>query len=385
MKKWMILMLAGFVALSASACAKTKQAKTALQEQSAAVTESAVSDGAKETLGEDLGPEVGNKTGAKIEITDVRGKVIEFDRIPQRAVTTAKPFPYIFYSVLGANDYLVGGNPSTGKIYKESMMKYMFPQWEKVDTSWCDKDGVVNMEELLKLKPDVVFCWASSGEEIKKMESAGLKVVALNTASVDNVRETIRIIAAIYGKEDKGDALISYYEQQIAEVTNQLAGIAPKDYPTAIYFYDDMIVSVSRYDHWMVTSCARNPAAGLKGKTAGVDMEQMMLWNPDIIYIGNFTGLQPSDLLENKQEGRDWSILKAVQNKQVYKVPIGTYRWDPAGVETPLMIKWAAKIQYPERFKDMDMRKEVSDFYRQVYHFTLTDQMLSEILDDVQN
>lgn len=384
MKKWMILMFAGFIALSAAGCAKN-QAETAVQEQSGSLTAASVSDSSKEDLGEDIDPEGGNESEKKLVITDVRGKVIEFDQIPQRAVTTAKPFPYIFYSVLGPNDYLVGGNPSTAKIYKESMMKYMFPQWENVDTSWCDKDGVVNMEELLKLKPDVVFCWASSGEEIKKMEAAGLKVVALNTASVDNVKETIRIVSAIYAKEEKGDALISYYEQQIGEVTGKLADIAPEAYPTAIYLYDDMIVSVSRYDHWMVTSCARNPAAGLQGKTAGVDMEQMMLWNPDIIYIGNFTGLQPSDLLENKQEGRDWSMLKAVQNKQVYKVPIGTYRWDPAGVETPLMIKWAAKLQYPERFKDMDMKKEVSDFYLQVYHFTLTDQMLSEILDDVQN
>lgn len=358
MKKFMIVILAVLAVFSLMACAPKGQAEAVLPKEERQDMEK------------------------KIAITDVRGKMVEFDRLPKRAVTTAKPFPYIFYSVLGPNDYLVGGNPSTAKIYKESMMKYMFPQWEKVDTSWCDKDGVVNIEELLKLKPDVVFCWASAEAEIKKMEAAGLKVVALNTASVENVKATIRTISAIYGKEDKGEALIRFYEEQIAQVTNKLADVAPEDYPTAIYFYDDMDVSVSRYDHWMVTSSSRNPAAGLPGKTAKVNMEQLMLWNPDIIYIGNFTSLKPSDLLENKKEGRDYSMLKAVRNKRVYKVPIGTYRWDPAGVETPLMIKWAAKLQYPERFKDMDMRREVRNFYQEVYDFTLTDQMLSEILGD---
>lgn len=92
----------------------------------------------------------------------------------------------------------------------------------------------------------------------------------------------------------------------------------------------------------------------------------------------------PSDLLENKQEGRDWSVVSAVANKQVYKIPIGAYRWDPAGVETPLMVKWAAKIQYPEIFADMDMEQEVKDFFEIVYQYELTDEQVSEILDNRQ-
>ena len=49
------------------------------------------------------------------------------------------------------------------------------------------------------------------------------------------------------------------------------------------------------------------------------------------------------------------------------------------------MIKWAASHQYPELFADMDMKAEVSEFYQEVYNFTLTDEMLAEILDDTQN
>ncbi len=33
-------------------------------------------------------------------------------------------------------------------------------------------------------------------------------------------------------------------------------------------------------------------------------------WNPEFIYIGNFTGLQPADILENKIEGQDWTRLQ---------------------------------------------------------------------------
>ena len=54
-------------------------------------------------------------------------------------------------------------------------------------------------------------------------------------------------------------------------------------------------------------------------------------------------------------------------------------------VETPLMIKWLAKIQHPELFADMDMREEVTEFYKDVYNFDMTDEILDEILEDVQD
>ena len=128
-----------------------------------------------------------------------------------------------------------------------------------------------------------------------------------------------------------------------------------------------------------------NPAQDLSGEALNVNMEQIYQWNPDIIYIGNFTSMQPSDIVENKLEGQDWSVLDAVAKGQVYKIPIGGYRWDPPGVETPLMVKWLAKIQHPQLFEDLDMRKEVSDFYKEVYGFELTEAMLDEILNDTQD
>lgn len=134
-------------------------------------------------------------------------------------------------------------------------------------------------------------------------------------------------------------------------MTSRLDGVAEEDKPSVIEFYSDMNVSVSKYDHWMIPSGAHNPASGLTGQMTEVDMEQILLWNPEIICIGNHSDLMPSDLLENKQEGRDWSVVSAVANKQVYKIPIGAYRWDPAGVETPLMVKWAGENPVPGDFR----------------------------------
>jgi iron complex transport system substrate-binding protein len=317
-------------------------------------------------------------------VTDVRGKKITFTSVPQRIATTGKPFPSIYFALEGNTTHIVGCHPSSITAYRKSILRYMYPALAQAETGWCSKNSTVNTEELMKLQPDVVFCYSTADKEIRKMEEAGLKVVALRSAEMESIKENLRIMGRVCRKEERAEDLIRYIEEKTAETTSKLQGISEKDKPCIVEFYGDMNVSVKQYDHWMIPSGARNPAASLTGKLADVEMEQILLWNPDIIYIGNHTDLMPSDLLENKQKGRDWSIVSAVKNHRVYKIPIGVYRWDPAGVETPLMIKWAAKIQYPEIFADLDMKKEVREFFKYVYKFELTDEMLGEILDNRQ-
>ena len=313
-------------------------------------------------------------------VTDVRGRTIKFEKAPERIATVDKPFPSIIYAIDGRTDKIVGSNPSSIKALEESVLKNMYPELANANTKWVSKDSVVNVEELLKLKPDVVFIYSNGKKEIEKMEAAGLKVVALKRAEFDSIKENIKIISEVLKKKERGDLLVEYMDKGINEVASKLAEIKDEDKPKVVEFYSDMKIAVNQYNHWMNPSGAYNPAHKLEGKLAEVDMEQMLLWNPDIIYLGNQSDLMPEDFIENKQEGRDWSIINAVANKQVYKIPIGVYRWDPPGVETPLMVKWAAKIQYPQLFSDMDMEVELKKYFEYVYDYTLSDDEVATIL-----
>lgn len=322
----------------------------------------------------------------KITIVDQLGKTIELDGVPERVATTIMPFPYIFYAVVGNNDNLVGCNPSSIVAYNDSALKYMYPELANADTSFVDTSFVVNVEELIKLKPDVVFQWNYMDDEIKKMEDAGIKVIALQYGSIEDLETWINIIATMMGKPERAQELITYFHDSVKEVDDKLAGLSKDDFSNVLLLSDDMKVTGTGFStYWLEHSGAISPSSDLSGEALNVNMEQIYEWNPDIIYIGNFTSLQPSDLLENKLEGEDWSVVSAVQKGQVYKIPIGGYRWDPPGVETPLMIKWLAKTQHPDLFEDMDMNEEVKEFYKDVYNFDLTQEMLDDILGDTQN
>mgnify|MGYP002679645554 FL=1 len=344
----------------------TQEETTSVQEETTTTEESASED--------------------KIVIEDQLGKTIELDGIPQRVATTIMPFPYIFYAVVGNNDNLVGCNPSSMIAYENSALKYMYPELKNADTSFVDTSFVVNVEELLKLNPDVVFQWNYMDDEIAKMEEAGIKVVALQYGTLDDLETWIRIIGKMFQKEDRAEELITYFNENVDEVTEKISTLSEDDYSNILILSDNLKVTGTGFaNYWVEKSGAINPAKDLSGEALNVNMEQIYEWNPSIIYIGNFTELQPSDLIDNKLEGQDWSVVDAVQNKQVYKIPIGGYRWDPPGIETPLMVKWLAKIQHPELFEDMDMYEEVSKFYKDVYNFELTDEMLDEILGDTQD
>ena len=326
---------------------------------------------------------VNEESTGPITITDQRGVTVEFDAVPTRIAATIMPFPSIFCAVAGSAEKLVGINPSAMMAYEDSTLKHVFPELASAQTSWVDTSFTVNIEELLLLEPDVVFQWTSQPEEIAKMEEVGLKVVALEYGDLEDLQTWIHIIGTLLGVEERAENLLKVFDENIEESDAILAQIPEEEYINTISLTGDMkVAGVGFQAYWFEHSGAINPARELSGDATTVDMEQIYEWNPEVIYIGNFTEIMPEDLFENTLDGQDWSSVAAVQNGQVYKIPIAGYRWDPPGVETPLMVKWMAKTHHSEYFADMDMREEITDFYKAIYEFDITDAMLDDILDD---
>ena len=105
-------------------------------------------------------------------------------------------------------------------------------------------------------------------------------------------------------------------------------------------------------------------------------MEQVYAWDPDVIIITNFTQTQPEDLYENAIGDDDWSSVSAVVNKQVYKMPLGTYRTYTPGVDTPMTLEWMASLLYPELFPEFDLAADVKAYYNDLYGVELTDEQV---------
>ena len=160
--------------------------------------------------------------------------------------------------------------------YEKSALKFLYPAMAQTGTEWCGSDFSVNIEELLKLKPDVVFQWTSQPESIEAMEAAGLKVVALQYGGIEDLKTWLAMLGDLFQKQDRAEFLIDYFDGQIAEVDEVLADLPEDKRPVCLHLSGDLEVytpeSFSQY--WIEHAGAKNPVDG-SGTSVEVDMEDV--------------------------------------------------------------------------------------------------------------
>ncbi|MCL6447068.1 MAG: ABC transporter substrate-binding protein [Armatimonadetes bacterium] len=318
-------------------------------------------------------------------IVDQLGRTVEIPARVDRIVVLPMPLPSIIYALDGGGEKVVGMHPTARAAVEKSLLGTLALELKDIPTSFVKQEFTVNLEELLKLQPDVVFQWDHQKEEIEKIEKAGIPVIAIRYGTQEDLEGWLEIIGDVLGKQERAAQIIAYHHRTIEYIKAKTAGISPEKRPRVLYLYNEQLRTAGKgtYNHfWIETTGARNVAESISG-WGNANMEQILAWNPEIIYISNFCELQPEDLYGNKLKGQDWSQISAVKNKRVYKIPLAGYRWDPPSVESPLMLKWLAKLHHPDLFVEYSVAKELKDFYASFYGYDLSLEKAFQIVHPV--
>lgn len=331
----------------------------------------------------------GNLTAEGKTVTDLTGKKVEIaDNIEKIAIVPI-PWASLVYAVDGGGEKIVGMHPSAMGAYKISILKEMAPELEKVNSTFVDNNFNMNYEELALLKPELVVIWDYQGEVKEKLDKIKIPSVAIKYGTLEDVQGGIKLLGDILNKEEKAVELIAYHKDTnsyLASKSKELEGLNKKK---ILYLRDGQLTAAtgnSVNDIMINMAGGENVTKDIQtGNWAKVTMEQIMVWNPDIVILSNFDKVQPDDIYNNKISGQNWSNIEAVKNKRVYKAPIGIYRWDAPCAETPLMIKWIAKTAAPEVFKEYDIRKDIKDFYSKFFNYELSQEQLDIILNTKVN
>ncbi len=368
-----VMLMSGF-----AGCASSESQSDNTAETTAAAGEvEAVSDAATKTTGETR--VITDHTGAEVTLP------AEIDRV---VIASLMPLPSVYCLFRGSADDLVGMHPSSMAAAENSYLINVFPELGDVDTSFV-VNGEMNIEQLLALDPDVVFYSATNTEEREKYDAAGIPAVGFSTAVagfdvVETYAKWIELLGDIYGDSEKADTIIEAGRETAAEIKAVTDTIPAEDKPDVLilYHYSDGVIKTSGtgfYGHyWIESAGGRNVAEELKS-TPEINMEQIYEWDPDIIFITNFSPYLPEDFYNNTIEGHDWSAVSAVKNGQVHKFPLGMYRWFPPSSDAPLSLMWLAKKIQPELFADIDMDAEIKSYFEKYYNVTLTDDDIQEI------
>ena len=312
-------------------------------------------------------------------------------KINRAVVVDVWPLPSVITIFLGSPDRLVGIPPASIGAAKAGLLGELFPSYLHIDSHFFAND-TLNVEEVLALKPDVVFATAHRLQQKEAIKKAGLPVVAVSVNKWNyNILDTydgwIDVLSQVFPENDKRDAVSAYSRKVYETIQSRVSDIPESDRKKVLFLFmcneKTIVTSGKRFfgQFWCDAVGAKNVAeeVGAENSNAVINMEQIYTWNPDIILITNFTSQTADDLYNNRTANYDWSPIKAVQNRTVYKMPLGTYRSYTPSADTPVTLYWIAKKVYPELFGDIDVEREVKSYFKDMYDIDLTDEQINRM------
>ncbi len=383
MKKILCMLLAGATILSAAGCGSSEDAAKDgnVQEESVATEEA---DAEEAAANEESG------TGTHV-IVDHLGFEVEVPyEVNRIAVGNILPLPSVLTVFFDSAEKIVGMSPNSMSAAENGLLGELYPEILNAETGYMNGTDI-NLEELMKLEPDIVIYSASQPEQGEQLRNAGFAAVALSVNkweynAIETLNQWISLLSEIFPDNDKTE-VVAKYSNEIYELVQERVADIPEEERERVFFlfkYTDtnMQTSGSKFfgQFWADAMGAVNVAEEIEmDNQVDANMEQIYSWNPSMIFITNFTEAQPDDLYTNAIGNYDWSAIDAVQNEKVFKMPLGMYRSYTPGVDTPVTLLWFAKTTYPELFEDIDIIQETKDYYKEVFGVELTDEQATSI------
>ena len=328
---------------------------------------------------------------AVITITDHADNTVEVPADIQRiAVVGIYPLPSVLSVFFNSAEKIVAMPKQSLTAAQNGLLGQLYPEILNVPTDAVSGDSV-NTEELLSLNPDVVFYSASDTATGDALKNAGFTAVAVSVNkweynAIETLNQWISLLSQMFPENDIADKVSTYSNDTYNMIQERVSSISEEDKARifVLFQYTDtnMLTSGKNFfgQWWCDAIGAVNVAEELeKDNSVSVSMEQVYAWNPGVILVTNFTSAQPNDLYENTIGSNDWSGIQAVQDKRVYKMPLGIYRSYTPGADTPITLMWLAKTVYPELFEDIDVTQEAKDYYKEIFGIELSDEQVESI------
>lgn len=245
----------------------------------------------------------------------------------------------------------------------------------------------VDVEKLVALHPQVVFVTNYAPKEmIDQIQNLGIAVIAISLRSGDEkqqgelnpqlqnedqafnqgLKDGIRLIGEVVNHQPQAEALIKATFDERQQTADRLKDI-PADRRIRAYMANPDLTTYGsgKYTGLMMAHAgALNVAAATVKGFKQVSMEQIIAWNPQVIFVQD---RYPKVIDEINQQPA-WQAVDAVKNHRVYLMPEYAKAWGyPMPEALALGELWMAKKLYPEKFSDIDMQKRADSWYQRFY------------------
>ena len=284
------------------------------------------------------------------------------------------PFGTQFVFILDSLDILTS---ATFGHVDVAMIRSLYPKLNDTVLMYGSGSAV---DSLLTTDPDVVIGRYGRDNSINTpVRDVGVPVVVDYVESPELLIESVSMLGAMLGKEAEAEAFENYYKESIAKIKEQ-TDLIPEEERVIVYMTKSEPLNTfgsDLYQTRMLEIAGATSASAEMFGDVNIDLEQLYLWDPDVIILAPSCSTSIEDITANEE----WQDLKAVQNNAVYRLPKYLGTWDMPIPESILGMIWLAETLYPE-YVDMNIEEEITSFYGTFYHLDIDEEAINFILTD---
>ncbi len=321
----------------------------------------AVGCGDQDLQGDDEGQDV----AGTVELTDMLGRKVVVPENVERIAALRHLGTLVF--ALGEQDKLVhqGLFDAAGRAMADLDPEFAALPFFKN----------ASVEELMKLKVDLFFNYVDTDpREIEQLAEVGIPFIALKSETMEESYEAVRIMGKALKVEDRAEEYIAACQEIVNLVETRTDKIPRGERPRVFFAGPKSIYTAATgemlQDTMIKMAGGINVAEDVVGRWAQISPEQLVEWNPDIIFLGSsLDQYAAEDVFGNTAI----QSVNAIKNNRVYPFPSNIGWWDFPAPHCVLGIEWMATKLHPELYRDIDMTEVADEFYLNYMGRTFTE------------
>lgn len=278
-------------------------------------------------------------------------------------------------------DKLVG----LASMFSDEQFNYIDQKYSSLPVLGNFYGKTLNLEAVMAAAPQVIIDIG----DVKGTAASDLDGIQTKTGiptifipmDIDSMTTAYQTLGQVTGEATQAAALIDYISTTLSDVHKKVATIADSERLRVYYGQDrGLTAAANGTTHSNVITLAggvnvADISAASGAGTAPISMEQLMVWQPDVILLA------PNTVYNSVGADPKWQGLTAIKAGKYYEIPNGPYNWidAPPSVNQVLGVVWLANLMYPTLFYD-DMVASTQAFYQLFYHCSVTDAQVHTLL-----
>lgn len=318
-------------------------------------------------------PEVVEEVDTSIVITDVVGRQVTLEQPATKLVGTHNPTMNAAVVLGGGGKYIVGfGNKEMSRgLYENVIDSYE-------DLVQIGKGSTFNFESVVAAGADLALLPKRHQDVVPQFEELNIPVAVIvdSTESFETVKQTLTLLGQALGEDERAGQITAFMDNQLEKAQTILKDTTER--PSVLFLGASSALSVAPaamiQTSLIEAGGGTNAVVGVEGVGSFIDVniEQIVAWNPDVIWYPAYSDYTAEDLINDPA----WGSISAIQNKQVYEFPSLIEPWDQPTAAVALGVDYALHSLHPDLYDLDSLMQDVDAFYTLVYGKTFTAEQL---------